>query len=454
MASALSSLAIAAMSFVALLVFLSAFIKVIRRGEWTGTATLAAVVVIPTISFLQIVVTYLGDWQPVTDAFFDLQWLNPEWARVAWEALNVLLGIFCLTVFVVRVRRPDTMLNIPAVLYLVVALMSFASALLNGDNPFRPVSLVFMAMLLLSTVAPRGLGIHIGVGTCCVIIAIASGLTMISHRDFSVLPCVGGGEKCGILGFRFQGVMLNENALALALALAMPFVYLAFDSWEGFALSGFLLAIILVTGSRSGTMAGLVTFVVLIVVRPNIRRPRPAPIRRALLYLGLAGAAVVGLTLPFVIHNPASFHGRAYLWSLARGAISEPGPLMYGAGVEGWQHFRDAGLIGFTSVYSVHNQWLQVLFSTGLIGFAVFVSMLVVLLWQARQTYALVVGCVLVPVFMLAATERPWTLDTTDWMAWAVVAALLSYPLTRVPATPEPPARGLDRAEAPKVLEH
>jgi O-antigen ligase len=76
----------------------------------------------------------------------------------------------------------------------------------------------------------------------------------------------------------------------------------------------------------------------------------------------------------------------------------------------------------------VHNQWLQVLFSTGLIGFTLFVAALALLMWNARGAYSLVVGSVLVPVFVLSVSERPWLIDSTDWGVWAVPAALLCFP--------------------------
>jgi hypothetical protein len=178
-------------------------------------------------------------------------------------------------------------------------------------------------------------------------------------------------------------------------------------------------------------VAGVVTFLVLILVRPNIRRPTWAPRRTALLYLALAGLFVVGLALPLYTTDPTAYSGRGSLWMIARQALSDPTTLLLGTGIQGWDHVRDAGLISFESLYSVHNQWLQVLYSTGLAGFLLFVTALALLLRQAGRTYSLVLGCVLLPVFMLSMTERPWPIDTADWLIWAVPGALLSYPVAR-----------------------
>jgi hypothetical protein len=77
-----------------------------------------------------------------------------------------------------------------------------------------------------------------------------------------------------------------------------------------------------------------------------------------------------------------------------------------------------------------------VLHSSGIIGFFFFVAAIVLMLWKARGAYTVVVGCVLVPVFVLSVTERPWVIDSIDWVVWAVPAALLCYPAIR--RSPEP----------------
>ncbi len=344
MANATTSNMIVAMSVVALLVFFSALWKVLRRGEWSSTATLAALIAMLSITSIEIVVTYLDQWRKVTDVFLVTYWAMPGLAHAVWRVLSLALGAMAVVVFLVRAKRRGVPLNAPAVLFVVVALILFASSLLHGDSPFRPMSMVYLMLLIACTVAPRGLGIHVGIATYCTVIAVASGLTFLAHKDFSVFPCatdtvyITGGspdapDKCGILGFNFQGVMENENALALYFALAMPFVYIGFGSWEGATLCAYMLGLILFTGSRSGAYAGVITFVALILLRPNIRRPTAAPIRSWLLYLGLAAAFIVGIVLPFTAHDPTAYHGRAYLWSLARQALSNPADLWHGTGM-------------------------------------------------------------------------------------------------------------------------
>ena len=431
MVDATTSNMIVAMSIIALLVFISAVRKALRRGEWSRTATLAAVIVVCTHGSVDVAVTYLGKWQRVTNVYLNMPWEWPGPAHQAWRALSLALGVIASAVFLVRLKRTDVVLNTPAVLVFLVGLTSFASSILHGDNPFRPVSVVYVVLMAACIVAPRGLGIHVGIATCCMIVALASGFTFlefVAHNGFGVSPCTP--EKCGILNFDFSGVMENENGLALYLALAMPFVYIGFGSWEGVTLCAYLLALILITGSRSGASAGLITFLALVLLRPNVRRPTVAPKRSRLLYLGLAATFVVGIVLPFTQQDPTAFTGRAHLWSLARQALSNQADFWYGTGVRGVQHLRDEGAILFP-VYSVHNQWMQVLLSSGVIGFALFLTALVVLLYNARGAYTLVAGSVLVPAFVLAVTERPWPIDSLDWLTWVIPATLLSYPVIR-----------------------
>jgi len=265
-----------------------------------------------------------------------------------------------------------------------------------------------------------------GIGAIGSVAAIASGFTFLVSKDFSVFACTP--TKCGPMGFNFQGILENENALALYLALAMPFVWIAFDTWEGRWLCAFMVLLAVLTGSRTGAGSAVATFVVLLLTRPSIRRPSAAPIRTRLLYGGLAALAVVGIALPFTVSDPSAYHARAYIWLLARDGISDPGGLLYGRGVLGWQHVAESGLLQNSETYSVHNQWLQVLFSTGLIGFALYVAVLAVLLWRARGAYSLVAGCVLTPVFVISVTEQPWPIDTTVWLTWVIPGALLCYP--------------------------
>ncbi len=399
----------------------------LSRGEWDGPAWTAFLLAFLSTSFIDIVVTYTDQWTENRDAFGDVLVSLPGWADQVQRLLYVVIFISCVALVVLRVLRPGTLLNPPAVLFLLLALLSWASAALHGDNPVRPFSVIFLAVLAAASVTRPGVGIHVGLGTFCALAAVAAGGAAVLNPDFSTFACTA--DKCGLLGFNFRGWLDNENALAMYLTLAMPFVYVAFGPRSGMVLSTYVLFLVLLTGSRSGAVAAVVSYVLLLVVRPDIRRPRFSAVRVAVLYGALAVAGVVGVVLPVVADDPDGFTGRAYLWMLARSTLSDGFRLLLGSGSFGWQHLREAGLIGHSAVYSVHNQWLQVLFTTGVVGVVLLVTALALLIVQAGPRYALVLGCVLAPVMVLATTERPWPIDIIDWLVWALPGALLCCPV-------------------------
>ncbi len=416
---------------VAAIALFSAIARTLRRREgWSFGALLGACFVILTFSFVQLLATYTNSWVEVTDVYRNVTLELPEWGQMCFRVVILLIVPGGIALFLAGMARPGAQVNIPAVLFIIVLLVGLGSSLLNGDIPFQAFSVAYLCILLVCVFAPRGLSVHLGIATVCMVAAIASGIALVVHQDVSVIECVAG-HKCGVLGFNFRGVLGNENALALYLALAMPFVYIGFGGWEGLVMSGYLAGLILLTGSRSGTLTAVVTFAVLVLVRPDIRRPKRTPVRSTLLSAFLISVFAVGLVLPLVVQDPTALSGRAALWQLARNTLADPAALAYGTGIFGWSHVHEAGLIDASAVYSVHNQWLHVLFSTGIIGLAFFLGVIAILLWQARNGYFLVAACVLVPVFILSVTERPWPIDTADWLCWAVFGALLCYPVER-----------------------
>jgi O-antigen ligase len=429
-----TSTIVATLSAIALLVLCNALRKTIARSEWDAAALLGALSV-ALFSLVYLVLTYSDAWVVVTKQYQDIA-LVPQWGRYAIVLIAVVLVVVSAAIVVRAVRRTPTLRKFEfdrvAMLLIGVLIVSGAASILNGDNPIRPASALLLAVLAACAVAPRGVGVHVGIAACCVIAAVASGFAIVVHKDFSVLPCVN--DKCGVLGFNFRGIFHHENAFAMFLALAMPFVFIGFASWEGPVLSAYLLGLILIAGSRSASMAAVITLVVLFVVRPNIHRPTWAPRRAVLLYSLLAVAFVIGLAIPFTTHDPAFLNDRGRLWMMVKDGLSDPSTLFHGTGMLGWQHVRDAGLFHISAGYSVHNQYLDVMYTAGLVGLLLFVAALGVLIRQAGRTHSLVVGSVLLPIFILSVTERPWPVDGADWVLWIVPGALLSYPLvTRLP---------------------
>jgi O-Antigen ligase len=437
---------VAVLTTMALVVVVIELRAAVRAGEWDWRPTLGFLLVAASSSLVNIVVTALGQWTDVHDPFGQTTTTLPAWAYQLQLGLYLTLLVGSVVLAAVRATSTSPVLNIPAVFFLLLSLLSGASALLHGHGALRPFYLVFVAVLAATTLAPRGLGVHLGFAAFLAPAAVLSGLFVVVTPAFAAMPC--GIDKCGLLGFNARGFFENENALALYLTLAMPFIYLAFRRVGGALVCAYVLFVVLLSGSRSGAIAGTVTFVLLLVVRPDVRRPSFSWPRATVLYGVLASAVALGVALPYTTQDPTAYTGRAYLWALARQMLSDGTHSLLGYGALGWEDVRQAGLIDFSAVYSVHNQWLQVLFSTGLVGIVLLVVGLALLVAQSGRRYALVVGCVLAPVLCLAPTERPWAIDVVDWLLWALPGALLCYPHVERPVP-----RGVE-ADGSAVQEH
>lgn len=403
--------------------------QTIRAREWSSTALMAAAVMIATPSYVGVIVTFSHQWATTVDIHRNVSSTLPAWATPLMRVTLAALLVAAIYTIVIRVRRKDAYVSIPALLIAVVALMSVGSSLLSGDNPFRPYTVVFVVVLLATAVAPRGLGVHLGIGSVAVGFAVVSGLALWLNSSFAAISC-NRGEKCGYFGFLFRGVLDNENALALLLALSIPYVFMAFRGWRGVVLCSFMVVLAVMSGSRSGATAAVIAFAVLIVVFPDVRNPQRSRWRWSLVGAVLAVAFAIGITLPFLPHDPSDFSGRAYLWQLALRQL-EAVNLWFGTGVLGWSNMHSTGVVDSSAEYSVHNQWMSILQATGICGLVIFIVAIALLLWESRHEYFAVVGCALVPVFVLAITERPWPVDTMDWLTWVGPAALLCYPASR-----------------------
>jgi hypothetical protein len=420
-----SSLLILLATAVAAVVIVREVRQILRRGEWDRDTTLAFVITVLATSVVDVAVTYTDHWVKQTDAFGNAVTTIPGWAYQTQVVMYLLIAVGGAGVFLVRLSRPGATMNVPALLLLLAVLVCHASAVLHGDIPLRPFEVILLAVLVGATAAPSGRSVHVGFGIFWACGAVVAGLAAVVQHDYSTFACAA--DKCGLLGFNFRGWLDNENAIAMDLTLALPFVYLGFGRRSGTILSTYLLFLVLLSGSRTGTAAAVATYVLLIVVRPDIRRPEFSRRKGALLYGALSVAAVVGLVLPFITQNPAAFTHRGYSWGLVRESLSTPGAWILGSGSQAWEHVRQKGLIDFSAVYSVHNLWLQVLYSGGLVALALLIAAFVVLVVRAGR-YSLVVGSVLAPVVFLAITESPWPTGVVNWLVWAVPGALLCYP--------------------------
>jgi O-antigen ligase len=76
------------------------------------------------------------------------------------------------------------------------------------------------------------------------------------------------------------------------------------------------------------------------------------------------------------------------------------------------------------SDYSMHNQFVDVAFVSGIVGALLFAAIIVILFRRAAHADAGAMLC-LVTVAWVGVLERPWSLTTIDWISWSFVATMM-----------------------------
>lgn len=232
---------------------------------------------------------------------------------------------------------------------------------------------------------------------------------------------------------RYAALGFNPNDIAIILALGIPMAwYLAQIKWGGrlngvFLLYPFLAPIaIALTGSRSGMIATLValSFVIWTLHRLS------APLK--LTFLIVAWAAVwAGMSfVPLESWGRLATTGselieggwntRLTIWSagiesIAQNPVSGSGAGVFKAAVE---PLLGAGIAS-------HNVYLAVLVEQGLVGFALFVSILATALFSALQMPRLErsLWLVLLATWGISAFAHPWEWRKQTWLLFALVVA-------------------------------
>ena len=303
--------------------------------------------------------------------------------------------------------------QLPAVLAVFLWCATVLGAVRAGDSPFRLQNVALVAVLLAAVVTVRDESVPSAVAVCVLVIAAVSAGLGALRPDQAFRPCVG---KCYLSSELLTGVFANENALGIALAMCIPFVWMAFAGWRAWYACALIFAVLLATGSRTGEVAAAITIVALAVSRARLSRADSKPWA---LVGSVAISSAVGLVIPFLALAPADFTGRAKIWSIAREHLN----VWLGSGPFRWNLLRgEIGQIPAAGTYSVHNQWLDVLFQAGLVGLLLFGGLLVAMCLRSRLALSL---AVMLPLTVIGITERPWSPSQVDWLSFTYVAALL-----------------------------
>jgi O-antigen ligase len=253
---------------------------------------------------------------------------------------------------------------------------------------------------------------------------------------------------------RFAAGGADPNDMAMVLALALPMAwYLGMTSRSTIARwvsRGFLplgvLAIGL-TGSRGGMIAATVA---LLIVPLSMTRLSPGRLISAMVMLVAAGALAVAYVPETTIERLSTIGteveggrigGRGKLWRAGLEAHAERPIVGFGTG-----HFKSAitPILG-PAAQVAHNSYISVLVEQGIVGFALYMAMLIAVLHSALRLRGLERRFALVLFVTLAVTMMPLTWEDRR-VVWIVMAILIGCSQARLAArrapVPQPaPAR-------------
>jgi hypothetical protein len=426
-ASALAVL-VAVISALMLPVAWRALRTAIAHRDWNSTSTLVFFAGL-TGNLPTALSQLVSPSQPTYNAFGILEVGLTGWALRLEQLTTVALLAGSVVFFSLRFTRQRYLLA--PFIALTVAFAGDLSDLIHAQSgAFSPRELTLLALLLAAMVARPGRSAYLGAAAVGVLFALLGGLQAVLHSADVFRACRA--DKCGAGGALYVGAFTNENVFGLLLALTIVFVWLAVRGRPRVLLTLYLVASVYLTGSRTSQLAAAAAIVVLPMLRPVLRddpdtlQPAGRRGQRDLAVAAVVIAALAGLVLPLLPLAPAALSGRAYFWQLAREGIAHS-PLI-GYGSTAWSNLYQVQLIPIAGTYSVHNQWLDVTYAAGLIGFVLLMILVICLLVQAGP-YLIVVASVLVPIFVASAAERPWSFGINDGMTFVLLAVVLSPPV-------------------------
>jgi O-antigen ligase len=367
------------------------------------------------------------------DAFGNVRVGLTGWAAQVHQLLIIATVAAALLFFILRVGRKPVVGRSWIAIMLVAVYAS--SDLINGQiDDLGPRFVLLLALLLAITVAQPGRPAFLGAAAVCLTYALLSALQASVHPTYAFRTCRS--DKCGPGGALYSGAFSNENALGLVLALSIPFVWLALRGRGRIIVLGYVTAIVLLTGSRTALLAAAAALLALLVLRPSSQRAddvAAAPVRQFQAVVGVAMIALLGAVLPLLATVTSGIGDRTYFWHIALDGIGRS-PLM-GYGGTAWPRLYQSGGIPISASYSPHNQWLDVLFASGFVGLAVFVGLLVHLLF--RTAYLVTASAaILIPVLAASTLERPWSFAINDGLTFTLLAALLCGTAHAFPSQP------------------
>ena len=396
----------------------------IRRRRWNSSASFILLIAC-VVNLRPALGGFLRAFTVHTDVFYERTLIYaPSLNRLVKYGDRLLIA--AAVVLVIRGLGHRLPLPRAALAGLLLLTLGCLASAAHGDGFAGNAQILLALLFLASAFMQPGVGACLGAATFGILMAVASGMLSIVNYTAAVQVC---NTKCGPLGVLYPGAAETENALGLILALATPFVYVAFEGKLRIWLTGYIVFMTVMTGSRTSQIAVAATVALLVMVRPSLDKTDDSRKRRLNVGWLVGVSCLVGLAAPFWVTDPGSLTQRGYVWSVARRAWdSAP---WFGNGPKAWAALADTGVISPAAVYSAHNEWLDTLFVAGLCGAIVIAAFLVFLLRSPEPGRRTALYVIVFPALIAGVTERPWSFSGIDWLSWSLLAAILAVP-TRV----------------------
>jgi O-antigen ligase len=411
-----ASIIMAAAAVATLLILVAALRRARAEGDLdASTALTFGMGWLVSLPIALVVVT--GGLTREPNVFGELVAVYPGWHQRAVDMSFLFVALLASVLLLRQLVRETVPVHAAALL----ALLLWAVAQISGLHDRAPAlrGAALFACLAAAVVLPRGRGAPLGAGLFGVSLAVISGLLAVLRHDVTfVVPCRGACEGLG-----FTGVFPNPDLLGVALAVTIPFAYLGFRGRARYWFVIYVAAMAAATGSRTATIAAVAAVTALLVVRPDVEGGGVRAGRTAI--AGLAVAVGIAGSVYVLRHDwdASALTERPILWNVASDYV-ERSP-WFGYGPHKWELLAASGEIPLAAQRSTHNAWMDVLFTTGWVGLALLVGVLLATLWSAGRARAGVL-LVVATIATIGMTEGIWSFGVIDFLSFSLVALILT----------------------------
>ncbi|QYH34849.1 O-antigen ligase [Salinibacterium sp. M195] len=355
--------------------------------------------------------------------------------------LELSLGLLTTTlVLAVFSSRPPKVLVLPALLFALLAFMALSSLWsVSSAQTVRDVVTFFalaMAAIILVHSSP--------LPTIITGVALSGAVILLWTVAVMILSPESAFNHVGAL----IGPYGNRNGLAYALLQSLPAALaLTVRSRRGlagkFLLSAALCVAIYATLSRTSLLvliAVLFTGVAIVLMRKNRRWGWAFG---AVALGAIVVAATNFATVLALLGKSASLNGRAQIWDTLLGVAAQSPLIGYGWSSswppEGFPSMKVASRLGGVVIYHAHNEMLNWIITTGLIGLLLVLLVYVFIFWRGTRMlqhdpstgiWMLLAGVVLVARGISEISE-------TQPQGWFILAVLTAVAAQSLALTPE-----------------